>query len=162
LLQRTVEDAVTGGIHEVRQQNGVLLGERLRAPRVKEKTGGDRYQQRSQGNGNLPPSLIPRRLRDYGGGGRRNGSRMQIAARRRRSRRRGRSRSGRRRGRGTRTLLHRRDASGTGGRHCPSGVGVPLKALQIGAHVGGMLVAQIPVLLQRLINDALQLGGQIR
>ena len=46
-------------------------------------------------------------------------------------------------------------------RHRPSGVGVALQALQIGAHVGGMLVTQIAVLLQRLVNDAFHLRRQI-
>ena len=42
------------------------------------------------------------------------------------------------------------------------GVGVPLQPLQIGAHVGGVLVAQVAVFLQRLVNDAFELRRQIR
>ena len=58
LLQRTVEDAVAGGIDEIGQQDGILLGQRLGTPRVKEKSGGDRNQQRDHGDGNLPPCFL--------------------------------------------------------------------------------------------------------
>ena len=38
---------------------------------------------------------------------------------------------------------------------------VPLQPLQVGSHVGGVLIAQIAVLLQRLVDDPFQFGGHI-
>src|SRR5579864_60968 len=42
-----------------------------------------------------------------------------------------------------------------------SAVGVALQALQIGAHVGGVLVAQVAVFFKRLVNYVFQLRGQV-
>ena len=39
--------------------------------------------------------------------------------------------------------------------------GVPLQPLQVGAHVGGVLIAQIAVFLQRLDDDVFQFGRHI-
>ena len=36
-----------------------------------------------------------------------------------------------------------------------------LEAFQIGAHVGSVLVTQVAILLQRLVDDAFQFGGQV-
>jgi hypothetical protein len=44
------------------------------------------------------------------------------------------------------------------GHECP-GFGVALQPLQIGAHVSGVLVAQVAVLLESLVDDASSLGG---
>ena len=44
----------------------------------------------------------------------------------------------------------------------PAGVRVALQALQVGQQVGGGLVADAAVLLERLVDDAFQFGGQFR
>ena len=42
-----------------------------------------------------------------------------------------------------------------------AGIQIALEASEVGAHVGGALVAQVAVLLQRLADDSIQLGGRI-
>src|SRR3954454_14187320 len=39
------------------------------------------------------------------------------------------------------------------------GIGIALQALEIGANLGGVLVPQFPIFLQRFVNDALKFGG---
>ena len=41
------------------------------------------------------------------------------------------------------------------------GIGVALQALQIGAHVGGVLVAQVAIFFERLVDDVFELARQI-
>ena len=43
-----------------------------------------------------------------------------------------------------------------------SGRRVALQPLEIGQHVGGVLVAQAAILLERLVDDPFELGGQLR
>ena len=75
-----------------------------------------------------------------------------------RSRRGGRERA-RSRGRSARNL--RRRLRSREDRAAP-GIGVALQPLQVGAHVGGGLVAQAWVLLQRLVDQVFQLGRNLR
>ena len=57
-------------------------------------------------------------------------------------------------------LLCHRHRPGT--RRCrPPRFGIPLQPLQVGAHVGGVLVAQVAVFLQRLVDDLFQLRRNI-
>ena len=42
-----------------------------------------------------------------------------------------------------------------------SALRVPLQPLQVGSHVGGVLIAQIAVFLQRLVDDVFQLRRQV-
>jgi len=41
-------------------------------------------------------------------------------------------------------------------------VRVALQPLQVGAHVGGVLIAKIAILLQSFVNDLFKLGWQVR
>src|SRR5271154_1851536 len=51
---------------------------------------------------------------------------------------------------------------GVAGRRGSAGFRLALEALKIGTHVGSVLVTQFAVFLQRLADDALEFGGQVR
>ncbi len=42
-----------------------------------------------------------------------------------------------------------------------TGIRIALQPLQVGPHVGGMLVSHISILLQRLVDDVFQLGRKV-
>jgi len=44
---------------------------------------------------------------------------------------------------------------------CPARFCLPLQAFQVGTQISSMLVAQIAILLERLVNDPFQFGGQV-
>ena len=48
--------------------------------------------------------------------------------------------------------------SGGGQDRAAARVGVALEALEVGAHFGGVLVAQIAILFQGAVDDVLELG----
>ena len=56
-----------------------------------------------------------------------------------------------------RSFCHRHRARAC--RRTASALGVPLQPLQIGSHVGCVLIAQIAVFLQRLVDDSSSFGG---
>ena len=44
---------------------------------------------------------------------------------------------------------------------CTTRIGIALQPLQIRANIGGVLVAQLPVFLQRLVDDFFELWGKV-
>ena len=126
------------------------------APRVEEKSGADRNQQHDHGRGNLPQRCRGDFCRSRGGTLRSPPTRMTTAAGADRAKMPTPVQAAAAR------LTTMPDSCATGnapgtGRDCAPGIGVALQALQIGAHVGRVLVAQVAILLQRLVDDVFQL-----
>src|SRR5207302_1058808 len=57
-------------------------------------------------------------------------------------------------------VLNRRNRTRTVG-DCASAVGVALQALQVGANVGGALLAQVAIFFERLVDDVLELFREV-
>ena len=156
LLQGSVKDGIAGGIHEVGENDGVFFGEGAGAAGAQEQASANKDCDQCGGSdgGNLPGFSLNR-----GNSGRRaalggtdEGVRPYV------------DRSGNGRAwlvSGPRTgIVGCRYRAGTCG-YGTSGVGITLQALQVGADVGGVLVAEVAVFLQRFVDDVFELRGQV-
>ncbi len=155
LPQRAVEDRIAGGVGEIGENDGVLLGEPVRGlARAEIEHSGDRSNDKDHGSGNQNLPEFPAALQELRRPSRRPMTQMEQAQ-------------------GMNPMLV--TAAGRLPRplSCAT-VTVPELAamrssrfrsrfsrLQIGAHFRGVLVAQLAVFLQRLVDDVFQLGRHI-